>query len=76
NVLVWNGLVTVIDFPQAVDPRKNRHARDFLERDVERICEWASHLGVHRPAARFAADLWTGWELADLVPEELRGLTM
>jgi len=76
NVLVWNGLVTVIDLPQAVDPRKNRHARDFLERDIERICEWASHHGVHRPAARFAADLWTGWELADLVPEELRGLTM
>ncbi|MEX0651710.1 MAG: RIO1 family regulatory kinase/ATPase, partial [Actinomycetota bacterium] len=76
NVLVWNGLVTVIDLPQAVDPRKNRHARAFLERDVERICEWASHHGVQRPAGRIAADLWTGWELADLVPEELRGLTM
>ncbi|MEX1265209.1 MAG: RIO1 family regulatory kinase/ATPase [Actinomycetota bacterium] len=76
NVLVWNGLVTVIDLPQAVDPRKNRHARAFLERDVERICEWASHHGVQRPAGRIAADLWTGWEFADLVPEELRGLTM
>ncbi|HEX7247534.1 MAG TPA: RIO1 family regulatory kinase/ATPase [Actinomycetota bacterium] len=76
NVLVWDGLVTVIDLPQAVDPRKNRHARAFLERDVERICEWAGRHGVQRPAARLAADLWTGWELADLVPEELRGLTM
>ena len=76
NVLVWNGLVTVIDLPQAVDPRKNRHARAFLERDIQRICEWASHRGVHRPAGRISADLWTGWELADLVPEELRGLTM
>jgi RIO kinase 1 len=76
NVLVWNGLVTVIDLPQAVDPRKNRHAREFLERDVERVCAWASHHGVQRPSARIAADLWTGWELADLVPEELRGLTM
>ena len=27
NVLVWEGQVTVIDLPQAVDPRKNRHAR-------------------------------------------------
>lgn len=76
NVLVWNGLVTIIDLPQAVDPRKNRHARAFLERDVERVCEWASRHGVQRPAERIAADLWTGWELADLVPEELRGLTM
>jgi RIO kinase 1 len=76
NLLVWDGLVTVIDLPQAVDPRKNRHARAFLERDVERVCAWGAHHGVHRPAARIAADLWTGWELADLVPEELRGLTM
>jgi serine/threonine-protein kinase RIO1 len=59
-----------------VDPRKNRHARAFLERDVERICSWASHHGVQRSAERIAADLWTGWELADLVPEELRGLTI
>lgn len=76
NLLVWNGLVTVIDLPQAVDPRKNRHAKAFLERDVERICEWGTRHGVHRPAGRIAADLWTGWEFADLVPEELRGLTM
>jgi RIO kinase 1 len=76
NLLVWNGLVTVIDLPQAVDPRKNRHAKTFLERDVERICEWGTRYGVQRPAGRIAADLWTGWEFADLVPEELRGLTM
>jgi len=76
NLLIWQGLVTVIDLPQAVDPRKNRHARAFLERDVERICEWGSAHEVHRPAGRLAADLWTGWELADLVPEELRGLQM
>jgi len=76
NLLVWNGEVTVIDLPQAVDPRKNRHAAGFLRRDVERMCEWASHHGAHRPAKRIATDLWTSWELADLVPEELRGLTM
>ena len=76
NVLVWEGRVTVIDLPQAVDPRKNRHSKAFLDRDVERICGWASHHGVHRPAGRIANDLWVGWEMADLVPEELRGLTM
>jgi RIO kinase 1 len=76
NLLVWEGDVVVIDLPQAVDPRKNRHAQAFLQRDVERICEWGAAHGVERPAGRIATDLWTGWEMADLVPEELRGLTM
>jgi RIO kinase 1 len=76
NLLVWEGRVIVIDLPQAVDPRKNRHARKFLQRDVERICEWAERFGVHSPAGRITADIWTSWEFADLVPEELRGLTI
>jgi RIO kinase 1 len=76
NLLLWQGAITVIDVPQAVDPRKNRHARSFLHRDVEQICGWAAHHGVERNASRFAADAWTAWEFADLIPEELRGLTM
>jgi RIO kinase 1 len=74
NLLVWEGDVTVIDFPQAVDPRKNRHARALLERDLRRVGEHFDRGGVHRPWERLAADLWTAWEFADLVPEELRGL--
>jgi RIO kinase 1 len=76
NLLMWDGVVTVIDVPQAVDPRKNRHARSFLQRDLERMCEWAERHGIHMPASRLAADYWTSWEFADLIPEELRGLTM
>jgi RIO kinase 1 len=76
NVLIWEGEITLIDFPQAVDPKKNRHARSFLERDVRRICEHFERFGVERPWVRIAADLWTGWEFADLVPEELRGLAL
>jgi RIO kinase 1 len=76
NLLLWHGRVTAIDLPQAVDPRKNRHARSFLHRDVERVCEWAEGFGVRSPAGRITADMWTSWEFADLVPEELRGLTM
>ena len=74
NVLVWEGRATLIDFPQAVDPRKNRHARALLERDVERICEHFARLGVRASAQRITHDLWTAWQFADLVPEELRGL--
>lgn len=74
NVLVWDGRLTLIDLPQAVDPRKNRHALSFLERDLERICEYFGTWGVESAPGRLAADLWTGWTYADLVPEELRGL--
>jgi RIO kinase 1 len=72
NVLVWEGRATVIDFPQAVDPRKNRHAHAMLERDLTRIAQHFERHGVHSAPARLAADLWNGWQFADLVPEELR----
>ncbi len=73
-MLVWEGRVTVIDFPQAVDARSNQYAADLLGRDVRRMCDWAARHGVHRDADQIAEDLWMAWELADLVPEELRGL--
>jgi RIO kinase 1 len=74
NVLVWEGRATVIDLPQAVDPRKNRHASALLERDIERICGHFDRYGVRSNPRRIAQDLWTAWTFADLVPEELRGL--
>jgi RIO kinase 1 len=74
NVLVWEGRVTVIDLPQAVDPKKNRHAESLLARDVRRICDHFARLGVERDAPTIASQLWTAWTFADLVPEELRGL--
>jgi RIO kinase 1 len=76
NVLVWDGEITVIDFPQAVDPKKNRHAQAFLERDIRRLGEFFEHRGLQLPWDAIARDLWTGWLFADLVPEELRGLPM
>jgi RIO kinase 1 len=72
NVLVWEGRATVIDLPQAVDPRKNRHAEAMLQRDVVRICEHFARHGVTSSPERIASDLWNGWRFADLVPEELR----
>lgn len=35
NMLYWNGRVTIIDFPQAVDPRYNDDALELLVRDLE-----------------------------------------
>jgi RIO kinase 1 len=74
NVLVWDGEVYLIDFPQAVDPKKNGHAAAFLERDVRRVGEWFERHGLMLPWEEIASDLWTAWTFADLVPEELRGL--
>jgi RIO kinase 1 len=72
NVLVWDGRVTLIDLPQAVDPKKNRHAEALFLRDVERICEHFERIGIRRDAGAIASRLWTAWTFADLVPEELR----
>ncbi|MGE5226116.1 MAG: RIO1 family regulatory kinase/ATPase [Planctomycetaceae bacterium] len=72
NILVWDGEAIVIDFPQAVDPKKNRHAEEFLLRDVVRLGEWFERRGLRLPWDRIAQDLWIGWLHADLLPADLR----
>ena len=44
-----------------------------FETDFHLVEHFAPH-GVRDSARRIASDLWTAWEFADLVPEELRGL--
>ena len=41
----------MIDLPQAVDPKKNRHAESLLARDVARLCEHFARRG-DRPGIR------------------------
>ena len=72
NVLVWDGRITVIDLPQAVDIRTNRHARGLLERDVARILDHLKRFGAEGSASAITHDLYTQWQYADLIPEELR----
>ena len=59
NVLYWNGQATIIDFPQAIDPRLNPAALPLLSRDIENICRWAAKRGVIRNAAAFTQDFWS-----------------
>ncbi|MGH9197137.1 MAG: RIO1 family regulatory kinase/ATPase [Acidimicrobiia bacterium] len=40
NVLVWEGEVFVIDFPQAIDLAHNPHGFDLLYRDVVNVCSY------------------------------------
>jgi RIO kinase 1 len=66
NVLYWEGRATVIDFPQAVDPRFNPHARALLRRDLENLCRYFGRLGVTADGARIADTLWRRFLRADL----------
>lgn len=66
NVLCWDGGIRVIDFPQAVDPRTNRNAMEFLERDLTNVCRFFERFGVHRDARQLARGLWIAWQFAEL----------
>jgi RIO kinase 1 len=58
NVLYWEGDVTVIDFPQAVDPEANTNARDLLTRDVANVCRYFARHGIRADADAVAAGIW------------------
>jgi RIO kinase 1 len=66
NVLYWRGEVKVIDFPQATDPRFNRHARDLLHRDVANLVRYFAQYGVEADAEGLSNDLWRRFERAEL----------
>ncbi len=58
NILYWRGRATVIDFPQAVDPRSNNNAAALLARDVENVCRYFARQGVHTDPSRLSGWLW------------------
>jgi RIO kinase 1 len=61
NILYWEGGITLIDFPQAVDPHTNRDAFNIFRRDVVRVCEYFASQGVPSDADRLVSDLWTAY---------------
>jgi RIO kinase 1 len=58
NILYWDGKITLIDFPQAIDPNINSNAFRIFERDVTRVCEYFAHQGVKSNPRRLASDMW------------------
>ncbi|MCO5197165.1 MAG: hypothetical protein M9941_05365 [Anaerolineae bacterium] len=58
NVLYWHEDVTVIDFPQVINPTRNRDAYNLLLRDVQRVCDYFARQRVHVDARVFTHDLW------------------
>jgi len=59
NILYWDGRLTIIDFPQSVDPRYNPDAFSLLVRDIETINKYFVSQGasVH-PPIEWALDRW------------------
>jgi len=66
NVLYWQGQVSIIDFPQAVDPRFNPNAFALLARDIENICRYVAHYGLEGDGQRIAERLWHKFKNAEL----------
>jgi len=66
NILYWRGSLTVIDFPQAVDPRANPHAYDLLARDIANVVRYFARYGLQVDAALMADRLWGRFLRAEL----------
>jgi RIO kinase 1 len=58
NILYWEGVATVIDFAQAVDPRSRPGVYALLARDVERLCRYFARYGIVADVGAIAGDLW------------------
>jgi len=58
NILYLDGEITLIDFPQAINPHENRNALRIFERDVTRVCEYFIHQGLRTNPRALATDLW------------------
>ena len=59
NILYWDGDITLIDFPQVVQPESNLAAWTIFLRDVTRICQYFASQGIKRDPRKLALDLWT-----------------
>jgi RIO kinase 1 len=59
NILYWDGDITLIDFPQVVQPESNPAAWTIFLRDVTRVCQYFASQGIKRDARKLATDLWT-----------------
>lgn len=66
NILYWQGRITVIDFPQAVDPVTNPNAAALLARDVANVCRAFHPYGITADANTLAARLWSRFRHAEL----------
>lgn len=58
NILYWNGSLTVIDFPQAIDPRFNSNAYMLLQRDIDNVCRYFARYNLQNDSTQITDRLW------------------
>ncbi len=58
NLLVADGRLALIDFPQAIDARANRNAKALLARDVRNVCRYFAAQGADAEPGDYAEELW------------------
>ena len=66
NMLYSGGHLHIIDLPQAVDARTNRHAKSLLVRDVANVCDYFAAQGADAKPGTFAEELWDLYLRAEL----------
>ena len=59
NILYWNGICKVIDFPQSVDPEVNASAFSLFERDINNIVTYFSKYGIQASSVDLACEMWS-----------------
>lgn len=65
NILYWQQSITLIDFPQVTNARNNRQARQILERDITRICQYFDNQGYTRDPHQLTRELWNHYFYID-----------
>lgn len=63
NILYHEGAITIIDFPQAVDPEQNPAAFSLLLRDLENVSEHFKKYDVVIDAFQTARSIWNAHSL-------------
>jgi RIO kinase 1 len=63
NILYWEGDITLIDFPQAVDPIINEDSWQIFSRDVLRVCQYFSKYGIQADANALAREMWRRYQV-------------
>lgn len=63
NILYWEGEITLIDFPQAVDPIINDESFQIFARDVLRVCQYFAKYGIEANPQALARDIWRRYQV-------------
>ncbi len=69
NVLMGQNGPVLIDFPQAVDPATNNHARRLLIRDVNNLTRILGRFAPKLRRKRYGQEIWALYERGDLKPD-------